>query len=134
MPVRWQSAPSTAACVLAARGNSYKSKAAAQDLARPIRIFAADRDSLTYTVAGQRWTVRAMDGSPLRRKVLPETQHIYEVREDKIAAEVDPKTGTTVAKHPILWRPFTFRLDGPRLYAFTADGHAYAMGPQVRLY
>ena len=47
---------------------------------------------------------------------------------DRVKVNV-PTTGTNkvVAQHSILWPPSSFRIYGGRLYAFTADGHAYAM-------
>jgi hypothetical protein len=41
--------------------------------------------------------------------------------------EIDRNTGKVVAQHAMLWPPSSFRIQTGRLYAFTADGHAYAM-------
>jgi hypothetical protein len=43
------------------------------------------------------------------------------------ATEVNVKIEKVVTSHAVLRRPSTFRVEGPYLYAFTADGHAYAM-------
>ena len=59
----------------------------------------------------------------------PAAEHAWELRGDNIGVEIDTRTGKVVAQHAILWRPSSFRIYGGRLYAFTADGHAYAMSP-----
>ena len=85
---------------------------------------------LTYVIGLHRWTVSAADGSPMPSPAAAvEPEHSWRLANDTIADEVDTKTGKVIAKHSILWRPSTFRIQNGRLYAFTADGHAYAMSP-----
>ena len=88
---------------------TYNSKANAADLAHPVGLFSTQKDSLTYSIGKERWTVRATDGG-----TLPPVQQ-----------PADPPKAA--APHAILWPPSTFRIQNGTLYAFTADGHAYAM-------
>ena len=121
------------ACFDAASGarlweKSHDSKANAIDLALPVGLFAAQSDSLTYSIAQERWTIRATDGSALPALTQPvAAEHSWELRGDNAGVEIDKSTGRVVARHAVLWRPSSFRIQSGRLYAFTADGHAYAM-------
>jgi outer membrane protein assembly factor BamB len=69
------------------------------DLTHPVGVFAAENDSLTYSVGTQKFTVRAGDGSPL-----------------------PPVTHSQVES-----RPSGFVTQNGHHYTFTGDGHAYAM-------
>jgi hypothetical protein len=84
-------------------------KVNAVELKHLIESFTADKDSLTYSVGSQRWTVRSSDGTPLP------------------AAPDFRAAARPVAPPPFLWPPSGFRAQDRRLFAFTADGHAYAM-------
>ncbi len=85
-------------------------QANALELKNLIELFTAGKDGLSYSIGPQRWTVRATDGSPL----------------PAVAATGASAKG--VATPPVfLWPPSGFRLQNGRFYAFTDDGHAYAM-------
>jgi outer membrane protein assembly factor BamB/TolB-like protein len=83
-------------------------KVSARDLGNPIQFFAADGDAVTYAIGKETWTLRAGDGAVLTAVRVPKATR----------APVPPMS---------LWPSSSFRMQDGRLYAFTADGRAYAM-------
>src|SRR5262249_36956710 len=99
------------------------------ELARPVRLFAARKDDLTYSSGKNTWVLRGADGSESKNSgaVFSASEHTYQSPDDGFVIEADAKTGKVVGRYAILRRPSAFRFQSGRLYAFTADGHAYAM-------
>src|SRR5262249_22093663 len=123
-------------CFDAATGKHYwhtaqdSPKATLPELLSPVTLFSAQKDLLSFAMGSKRWTVRAENGAALPSPAgVLESEHSWRIVDDAVAEEFDPKTGKVFAKHAILWRPSTFRIQNNRLYAFTADGLAYAMNP-----
>src|SRR5262249_28625977 len=48
-------------------------------------------------------------------------------RQDGVLLRIDRSNGTTLNDYNFLWRAASFSLSGDRVYAFTADGLAYAL-------
>jgi len=63
---------------------------------------------MAYSIGPERWTLSAANGSPMP------PAHFE-------------NTNEATARHAVLWPPSAVRVEPRRLYAFTADGHAYAM-------
>ena len=103
--------------------------ATAQQLGQPVTVFAAGKGTLTYAVGSQRTTVLAATGKATTGAVIVDTEPSYKIANDTVAEILDPKTGKIMARHPILWRPFVFRIENGAFYAFTFDGRAYALNP-----
>lgn len=85
-------------------------KAVGRELGDPVKVFSVDKDVVTYAMAGQSWSVRAADGSAVA------------------AAAKTPVSNKVAMPGFSLWLPSAFTVQNGRLYAFTADGRAYAMG------
>jgi hypothetical protein len=107
----------TVACLDAASGaklweKGQSLKVPVVELGNPLKVFAAAADSLTYSIGGQTWTLRAADGS-----APPPVTHT-----------VAPKPAATPSS---LWPPSSFRVQDGRLYVFTAEGRAYAMVDEI---
>src|SRR5262249_15753186 len=89
---------------------SERRKANLLELNHLLEQFTPHNDSVTYSCGSQRRAFRAADGSALPA---PPDRHVV--------AKVS-------APPAFLWQPSGFRVQTRRLYAFTPDGRAYAMG------
>jgi hypothetical protein len=105
------------------------SNATTSQMGQPISVFAAQNTTLNYTIGSERATLLASTGTAAITALAVGAEPAHKVENDIIAEDIEPKTGRVLAKHPILWRPMTFRIEADRFYAFTEDGRAYAMNP-----
>jgi serine/threonine protein kinase/outer membrane protein assembly factor BamB len=86
---------------------SQSLKVSARELGNPLSVFAVDGDSFTYRIGKETWTLRTADGG-----LLPPV---------KVAASKPSSAPMS------LWPPSSFHIQDGRMYAFTAEGRAYAM-------
>ena len=54
-------------------------------------------------------------------------RNLWALRDDNVLAAIDRANGKVLSTRSTLWRPGTYTISGGRLYAFTADGMAYAL-------
>ena len=55
-------------------------------------------------------------------------KNLWGLRDDNVLVAIDRQTGKSARRdQSTLWRPSAYRVFSDRLYAFTADGLAYAL-------
>jgi outer membrane protein assembly factor BamB/TolB-like protein len=89
-------------------------------------VFALDVSPNGGTVNRVRWRVK-VDRDQRFAWNFRSGDHAWAYRDDNVLLQLDRSTGQVLNEYPLLWVPVDVSLDGDRLYAFTADGQAYAM-------
>jgi outer membrane protein assembly factor BamB len=89
-------------------------------------VFAYDVSPGAASADRLKWRLKATQGQRFRW-AFKFKDYVWALRDDNVLLRLDPSTGKLLNEYSLLWTPVDFSLDGDRLYAFTADGQAYAM-------